>query len=107
MSTHDTSTHDIDTLDWAMLNLSGPPATEAAAARRRERGAHVADLSRAGYARRYYGRRWSRVERARRRVAERRRQAAAIEALAALLMGQSRPADMAEARALVRRALAG
>lgn len=97
---------DLTDLDWAMLNLPGVPASEAAALRRRERGGHVADLSRARFARRYYGQRWSRVERARQRYARRRQQAAAVEALAVLLMSDVRPRDLAEACAMVRRALA-
>ena len=36
-----------DEIDWAMLDLSGPPATETARARREARGAHVADRARA------------------------------------------------------------
>jgi len=99
-------TIDVDNLDWAMLDLPGPQATEAAAQRRRVRGSHVADRARARYGRRYYGRRWSLVGRARQRYAARRRQAAAIEALAGLLMSNVRPTDLAEARALVRRAMA-
>lgn len=98
--------HTLDDLDWAMLNLPGAPATESAARLRRERGSHVAERSRARYARRYYGRRWASVERARQRFARRRAQAAAVEALAALLMSDVRPNDIGEARAMVRRALA-
>lgn len=94
-----------EAIDWAMLNLTGPPATEAAALRRRLRGSHVADAARARYARRYYGRRWHRVEQARQRHAERRRLAAQVEAIAALLMSDVRPADLAEAREIARRAL--
>lgn len=94
-----------DDLDWAMLTPAGVPATEAAARRRRVVGGHVADLARARYARRYYGRRWTRVEQARRLRAARRREAAQVEALARLLLTAPRPRTPAEARRMVLAAL--
>ncbi len=95
-----------DDLDFAMLDLPGVPATEAAAAGRRALGERVADRARARYARRYFGRRWDRVAQARRRHAARRQQAALVESIAALLMGEARPTDLADARDLARLALA-
>lgn len=94
-----------DDLDWAMLDLRGAPATEAAKLRRRVIGGHVADRERARYAQRLYGRRWLRSRRAWLRRERARREARLVEALAALLMGE-RPRDVDEARARARAALA-
>lgn len=95
-----------DDLDFAMLDLPGVPASEAAADARRALGERVADRARARYARRYFGRRWDRVAHARRRQAARRQQAALVESIAALLLSERRPASVDEARDLARLALA-
>jgi len=98
-----------DDLDWAMLEMRGPLATDAARACRRSRGQHVAHQARARFARRYYGQRWRRVGRARGQYVATRRRVALVEAMAALLEAPARPQDRDEARrwveATIQRAL--
>lgn len=92
-------------LDFAMLELRGPRATEEARDRRRQRGAHAEDRGRARYARRIYGRRWRRSRRLVRRRNAAQRDARLVEALARLLASGVQVRDLEDARCAVRAAM--